>query len=271
MLNRGASTVTLLARDKGKLKEAVSALEGEFPDRKIRSISADVSAPTVKTVLEEECKSNPVDVLVNCAGVTTTAPLEEIPQSKVEEVININLIGSIYVTQALLPSFKKKNGGAIVFISSQAGQLGLYGYTVYSSTKYALRGLAECLQMEVMPYGISVSISFPPDTETPQLVGERLQRSDIVNQLTSFGTVFQPERIVTEVWDGVERKQFQISHGFDGVLLATGCCGMSPVTSIWDCIVQVFGAGLCRLVGLLYLAKFNSIVERGLKVVKKQL
>lgn len=118
-------------------------------------------------------------------------------------------------------------------------QLGLYGYTVYCATKYALRGLAESLQMEVMPYKVSISISFPPDTETPQLVDERLLRSDIVNQLTSFGTVFPPERIATEVWNGVERKQFHISHGFDGALLATGCCGMSPFTSIWNCVVEV--------------------------------
>ena len=93
--------------------------------------------------------------------------------------------------------------------------------------------------MEVMPYGLSVSISFPPDTETPQLSGERLLRSDIVNQLASFGTVFQPERIAVEVWNGVEQKRFQIYHGFDGALLATGCCGMSPVSSVWDCVVQV--------------------------------
>ncbi|KAL5467305.1 hypothetical protein EMCRGX_G031515 [Ephydatia muelleri] len=189
VLKRGASIVTLLARDKEKLRVAVSELEGEFPDRKVKSISADISKSSVKTVLEEECNSCPVDVLVNCAGVTTTALLEEIPHSKVEELVNINLLGSIYVTQALLPLFKKRNGGAIVFISSQAGQLGLYGYTVYCATKYALRGLAESLQMEVMPYKVSISISFPPDTETPQLVDERLLRSDIVNQLTSFGTV----------------------------------------------------------------------------------
>lgn len=56
-------------------------------------------------------------------------------------------------------------------------QLGLYGYTAYSASKYALRGLAETLQMEVYPYNIRVSISFPPDTDTPQLREEQEQRS----------------------------------------------------------------------------------------------
>jgi len=51
-------------------------------------------------------------------------------------------------------------------------QVGLYGYSAYASSKFALRGLAEALQMEVKPYNILVSVSFPPDTDTPQLQGE---------------------------------------------------------------------------------------------------
>lgn len=50
--------------------------------------------------------------------------------------------------------------------------MALYGYSAYSSSKFALRGLAEALQMEVKPYNILVSVSFPPDTDTPQLQGE---------------------------------------------------------------------------------------------------
>ena len=51
-------------------------------------------------------------------------------------------------------------------------QVALYGYSAYSSSKFALRGLAEALQMEVKSYNILVSVSFPPDTDTPQLQGE---------------------------------------------------------------------------------------------------
>ena len=51
-------------------------------------------------------------------------------------------------------------------------QVALYGYSAYSSSKFALRGLAGALQMEVKPYNILVSVSFPPDTDTPQLQGE---------------------------------------------------------------------------------------------------
>ena len=51
-------------------------------------------------------------------------------------------------------------------------QVALNGYSAYSSSKFALGGLAEGLQMEVKPYNILISVSFPPDTDTPQLQGE---------------------------------------------------------------------------------------------------
>jgi len=58
-------------------------------------------------------------------------------------------MGSVYATRALIGGMKERQHGRIVFVSSQAGQLGLYGFTAYSASKFALRGLAESLQMEV--------------------------------------------------------------------------------------------------------------------------
>ena len=63
-------------------------------------------------------------------------------------------------------------------------QVALYGYSAYSSSKFALRGLAEALQMEVKPYNILVNVSFPPDTDTPQLQGELLHRvGHMINEI----------------------------------------------------------------------------------------
>ena len=182
----------------------------------------------------------------------------------------MNVLGSIYLTQALLPAMMERREGRIVFISSLAGQvagrcvnytttteqssmcheafvslphtrtqLGLYGYTVYSASKYALRGLAETLQMEVKPYNIAVSISFPPDTDTPQLQEEIPQRSSIVSELASYGTVFKAEKVARGVWSGVERGIFQITHGLDGFLLGNVTAGASPVGHLWEAGMQV--------------------------------
>ncbi len=63
--------------------------------------------------------------------------------------MEIDYLGSVYATRAIIQEMKQLNRGRIVFTSSQAGQLGIYGYTAYSPTKFALRGLAESLPMEV--------------------------------------------------------------------------------------------------------------------------
>ena len=69
-----------------------------------------------------------------------------------QKMMDANYIGSVYATRAVISDMKKHNTGRIVFTSSQAGQIGVFGYTAYSSTKFALRGLAESLQMEVRRY-----------------------------------------------------------------------------------------------------------------------
>lgn len=151
----------------------------------------------------------------------------------------MNVLGGVHATKAVLDSMIARKTGAIVFISSLAGQLGLHGYTAYSTTKFALRGLAETLQMELKPHNIHVSISFPPDTDTPQLQEELKERDDVQNELASYGAVFQAEDVAREVWEGVERRRFIITHGLDGFMLGNLTAGMSPVHSIWEAITQV--------------------------------
>lgn len=63
--------------------------------------------------------------------------------------MEVNYLGSVYPTRAVITTMKERRMGRIMFVSSQAGQIGLFGYTAYSPSKFALRGLAESLQMEV--------------------------------------------------------------------------------------------------------------------------
>lgn len=66
-----------------------------------------------------------------------------------QELMAVNYLGTVYPTRAVVPTMKERRIGRIVFVSSQAGQVGVFGYSAYSATKFALRGLAEALQMEV--------------------------------------------------------------------------------------------------------------------------
>lgn len=66
-----------------------------------------------------------------------------------QRLMSVNYLGSVYPSRAVITTMKERRVGRIVFVSSQAGQLGLFGFTAYSSSKFAIRGLAEALQMEV--------------------------------------------------------------------------------------------------------------------------
>ena len=85
------------------------------------------------------------------------------------------------VSQSLRESSGAKyKPGFICLLSSQAGSIGLIGYTAYSASKFALRGLAEALQMELRPHNVFVTLTHPPDTETPSLKKENEERSELL-------------------------------------------------------------------------------------------
>ena len=66
-----------------------------------------------------------------------------------QKLMEMNYLSAVNTTKAALPSMIQQQRGRIVFLSSQAGQIGLFGFSAYSGSKFALRGMAEALQMEV--------------------------------------------------------------------------------------------------------------------------
>lgn len=83
--------------------------------------------------------------------------------------MSVNYLGSVYPSRAVITTMKERRVGRVVFVSSQAGQLGLFGYTAYSSSKFAIRGLAEALQMEVRASSL-IDDSFQPNRTCSPLV-----------------------------------------------------------------------------------------------------
>ena len=86
--------------------------------------------------------------------------------------MDINFFGTVNIVRAAIKDFIKRGSGNIVNVSSIAGVIGVFGYTAYGASKYAIRGFSDTLRAEVKPLGINVNIVFPPDTDTPQLAYE---------------------------------------------------------------------------------------------------
>ncbi|PKL39908.1 MAG: hypothetical protein CVV44_06715 [Spirochaetae bacterium HGW-Spirochaetae-1] len=101
------------------------------------------------------------DVLVNCAGVADhPGPFEDLPSRDFRELMEINFFGTVNMCRSFIPLMKKQ-GGDIVNVSSVAGLSGGYGFTAYSSSKFAVTGFTLSLRSELKKHGINVTLFCP--------------------------------------------------------------------------------------------------------------
>jgi NAD(P)-dependent dehydrogenase (short-subunit alcohol dehydrogenase family) len=107
-----------------------------------------------------------IDALVNNAGYGAYGPLEATPPEKIRRQFDVNVLGLLATTQALLPHFRANRSGTIVNISSVGGRLTFPLGTLYHGTKFAVEGLSESLHYELSPLGIRVKIVEPGGIKT---------------------------------------------------------------------------------------------------------
>ena len=134
----------------------------------------------------------PVKALIHCAGFSAPGRAHQVPEADVRRMTEVNYLGSVMVTQALLPDMMASRNGAIIFTSSLAGLAGVYGLAAYCGSKFAVRGYAEALGMEVAPYGIRVSVNCPPDTDTPGFEEENKTKPEETKLISEGAGLFQP-------------------------------------------------------------------------------
>ncbi|XP_051556618.1 3-ketodihydrosphingosine reductase-like isoform X1 [Myxocyprinus asiaticus] len=272
--------ITLVARDEHKLVQAKKEVEKcAINDKQVSStifrprtplwvvlcISVDVSkdySQVASVIKQAQEKLGPVDMLVNCAGMSISGRFEEVEVDRFKRLMEVNYLGSVYPTRAVITTMKERRMGRIMFVSSQAGQIGLFGYTAYSPSKFALRGLAEALQMEMKPYNIYVTVAYPPDTDTPGFAEENKTKPLETRLISETSGVCQPEQVAKIVVKDAVQGNFTSSFGPDGYMLSALTCGMSPVTSITEGLQQIVTMGLFRTIALFYLGSFDSIVRR---------
>ena len=104
-----------------------------------------------------------VDALVYCAAVLVLGPCEETTHTEYERVMQTNFLGLTDMVTLALPAMRSQHSGKIILFSSINGLLGIPFQSAYTASKHAIEGYAECLSMEVRPYGIQVCLVEPGD------------------------------------------------------------------------------------------------------------
>ena len=166
--------VGLLARTDSDLQE----LAAEIAKLGVKSFSvvADVAdrAAVETAVAQVQQELGPIDILLNNAGIGTFGKFLELEPAQWEHIIQVNLMGTYYVTRAVLPGMIARQAGDIINISSTAGQRGAAGTSAYSASKFAVLGLTESLMQEVRKHNIRVSALTPSTVATPLALANNL-------------------------------------------------------------------------------------------------
>jgi NAD(P)-dependent dehydrogenase (short-subunit alcohol dehydrogenase family) len=141
--------------------DSVADLGDRFPASVI-ALPLDVTdAYQVRAAVAKAVAAGPIDVLVNNAGHGLLGALEELTDQQIQDMLDVNLLGALRVTRAVLPHMRARRSGHIVQMSSVGGVIGNPGHAIYATTKFGLEGASEALAGEVAPFGIRVTIVEP--------------------------------------------------------------------------------------------------------------
>jgi 3-dehydrosphinganine reductase len=242
LLAKQGAHVWLMARHADLLAEAVKVLEASrvSPVQKFGVSPADVcnQVQVEQALLEVKNSVGVPDLLVNSAGVAQGGYFKEKGMDLFHWMMDVNFFGTVHVTKALLPDFVARRSGYIVNISSLAGVIGVFGYSAYGASKFAVRGFSDSLRAEMKSYNVGVSLAYPPDTDTPQLAYEVQFKPFETKALSSGSGIMKPEAVADAILKGVKRGRYLILPGLESKIFYPLSSLFGPtINYVFDLIV----------------------------------
>jgi NAD(P)-dependent dehydrogenase (short-subunit alcohol dehydrogenase family) len=183
----GAASAELLAREGFTVFAGVRSDEAAARVRalheRIRPIQLDVTKDDSIAAAAREVAAGgvPLHGLVNNAGIAIGGPLEFLPIELLRRQFEVNVFGPVAVSQAFLPQLREHRG-RIVFVGSVSGRLAVPFLAPYSSSKFALRAIADAIRRELAPAHIRVSLVEPSSVKTPIWEKGRRSRDELVRR-----------------------------------------------------------------------------------------
>jgi 3-dehydrosphinganine reductase len=221
--------IALIAQDPDRLTSAAQTLRRSGAVVKTRSVDVGDRLSATQAIDQLAEEHGAPAWLINSAGIAEPGLFLDQPLSSHESQLRTNFLGTLYLTHATARHMANAGEGRIVVVSSGAGFYGIYGYAAYAPSKFAVRGLAEVLRVELAPYGISVTAAFPPDTRTPQLEYEERTKPAITKQITAGGGIWEPEDVAEKIIAGALAGRFAVTPGLPTTLLAKLHSSIGPI------------------------------------------
>ena len=175
------ANVTLLSRNKDKMKKIILRMNKKFKNQSFKSYILDVSDEiNVKQIFKEIISNlESIDVLINNAGITSDNVIVRMSTKQWNDVINTNLNGCFYCSRSVSKQMIKQKKGKIINICSIVGQIGNKGQSNYSASKAGVIGLTKSLAKELASRNINVNAINPGyiNTDMTQSLSESAKES----------------------------------------------------------------------------------------------
>jgi len=217
------ANVFLIARREEPLAAATEELKRAAvnPAQKFGYYRADVSNldAVIAAVKAAEAQCGPPAVLVNSAGFSLPGYVEKLPVSDIETEIKVNYLGTVYTVKQVVGGMIERKQGWILNISSLAGLKGIFGFTGYSGSKFAVFGFSEALRSELRPHGVHVSVLCPPDVDTERFKNDTREKPLENLRISKGAKLMHADEVARAAIRGMEKGSFIIIPGFSGKLL----------------------------------------------------
>jgi short-subunit dehydrogenase len=163
-----SSHLVLLGRNAPELAALSEMLSRKFPALKVSHCAGDLSQIEYQNQVLDHCKTigSGINLLVNNAGANSFGPAESLSPETVAQLVQVNLIAPIQLTQLLLPVLKVQVHSTVVQVGSIFGYIGYPGHSVYCGSKFGLRGYTQALRRELANSNIRVKYFAPRATQT---------------------------------------------------------------------------------------------------------
>lgn len=173
-------------------------------------------------VIRLAAEAGDVDILVANAAHPATGVLTELEQERIDHMLEVNLRAPIALARALAPAMAAQGRGHLVFISSLAGKAASPSSSIYSATKFGLRGFALGLREDLRPSGVGVSVVLPGFVR-----GAGMFPEDAVDLPIGVGTS-SPEQVAAAVVRAIERNRAEVDVAPLLVRLGANVAGLAP-------------------------------------------
>ena len=211
---RGATAIVT-----GRREEALEELRADLGDR-VEPLVADLADRGEVAGLPD--RAGRVDILVANAALPGSGRLESFSPEEIDRALDVNLRAPMQLARALSPGMADRRRGHLVFVSSLNGKLAAPGTSVYTATKYGLRGFAASLRADMRGSGVGVSAVFP------SFVADAGMWADTEIELPRGVTLPTPEDVAAAVIKGIERDRGELDVAPIPLRVAAGIAGVAP-------------------------------------------